>query len=213
MSARLLRRIIRACFVLIFAAECYAPAASAQKKKTQDASQTNDDNTLPRVPVPVSDEIEHEIGLMLGAWQAGDIEAMHKFYDDNASFVSGSWGPPLVGWQNYAAEYQKQRERIQGMQFIRRNTVVFTRGDMAWAMYQWEFDATVDHAPFSDRGQTTLLFARAGDRWVIVHNHTSEICAPPSAAPNSQPRSPLPQSPPGQGSSAQKPPATSSPRS
>ena len=30
--------------------------------------------------------------------------------------------------------------------------------------------------PFSARGQTTLMLNKVGDNWLIVHNHTAQIC-------------------------------------
>jgi hypothetical protein len=44
----------------------------------------------------------------------------------------------------------------------------------------------VDNGPMAARGQTTLVFALTNGKWLIVHNHTSEICG----AVNSQSTSP-----------------------
>jgi ketosteroid isomerase-like protein len=68
------------------------------------------------------------------------------------------------------------------MQLIRRNTSIFVHADVSWVSYQWEFDSTFNGKPFSARGQTTLVLNKVGDNWLIVHNHTSEIC-PDNAAP------------------------------
>src|ERR1700677_3022251 len=153
-------------------------SALAQKnKKTKD---TGDDSTaqnpVPLPPRALSDEIDQDIGQMLGAFQVGDVEMMHKYYADNVTFVSGSYEPPIVGWQNYAAMYQRQRALFQGMQLIRRNTFIFTSGGVVWATYEWEFDSAVNGTPYSARGQTTLIFTKTGANWLIVHNHTSQIC-------------------------------------
>ncbi len=162
----------------------------AQKKNKNAGSA---DSNLPMPPVPAPDEIDHNIGEMLGAWQVGDVDAMHKYYDDGVTVVAGTYEPPIVGWANYAAAYQKMHARIQEMQFVRRNTVIRARGDLAWAMYQWEFYGTVDHVRTNVvHGQTSLVFSKTGDRWLIVHNHTSEICdeAPAAAAPSAMPEAP-----------------------
>src|ERR1700734_856282 len=96
-----------------------------QKKQKQDTS----DNPMPMPPVPTPDQLDLNIGEMLGAWQVGDVEAMHKYYDDNVTIVAGTYEPPIIGWANYAAAYQKMHARIQEMQFVRRNTFIFNRGD------------------------------------------------------------------------------------
>ena len=151
------------------------PASGQDQKKQKKGKQDTTDNQTPLPPSPTQDQLDLNIGEMLGAWQVGDVEAMHKYYDDGATFTSGAYEPPIIGFQNYVTAYQKARQRFEGMQLIRKNTVVYFRADFAWASYQWELLATVDGQPFSARGQTTLVFGKTGDKWLIVHNHTSEV--------------------------------------
>src|SRR5271156_2486336 len=166
-----------------------ASGAPAQKNKNKKP----DNSPLPSVSLPAADQIDHDIGEMLGAFQAGNIEAMHKYYSDNATFVSGSYQPPIIGWANYVARYQQQRAAFQGIQLIRRNTDVLVYGDMAVAMYQWEFSSVLNGKPYGIRGQTTLVLKKNADDWQIVHNHTSQLCdsaaAPQTIAPQQAPAS------------------------
>jgi ketosteroid isomerase-like protein len=162
------------------------PAAPAQKKKgKKDQGQTN-----PEVQLPDNQVIDHDISEMLGAWQVGDTNMLHKYYADDVSVVSGAYEPPLVGWPAYLAAYQRQRSRLGSLRLDRRNTFIFVRGNVGWASYQWDFDALVDGRRTSARGQTTLVFERRDNRWLIVHNHTSEICEAPPAAPQPPPAKP-----------------------
>ena len=73
------------------------------------------------------------------------------------------------------------------MQIVRRNTYIFIHADMAWATYQWDFSATLATGKFYDaRGQTTLVFTKVGNDWLVVHNHTAVDCgslAPVEATP------------------------------
>ena len=162
--------------------------APAQKNKNK---KPVDNTPLPSIPLPAADQIDHDIGEMLGAFQAGNIEAMHKYYSDNATFVSGAYQPPIIGWQNYVAGYQQQRASFQAIQLIRRNTNILVYGDMAVAMYQWEFSSVFNGKPYGIRGQTTLVFKKGTDDWQIVHNHTSQLCdsaaAPQPLAPQQAP--------------------------
>jgi ketosteroid isomerase-like protein len=176
---------------------CVSPGAWAQKNKknknTDDSSSATDQTGQPAVSGSVFDQIDTDIGEMLGAFQLGNVDLMHKHYADNATFVSGAYAPPVVGWANYVPIYQRERAQFQGMQLIRRNTYIYTHADVAWASYQWEFESILNGQPYMARGQTTLVFTKVGDNWLIVHNHTSEICldeasrqmsaAPPSQAP------------------------------
>jgi ketosteroid isomerase-like protein len=164
-----------------------SPALARHKqKKKKHSDNSNQQNPVPMPPLPVTDQINLDIGHMLGAFQLGDVEAMHKYYSDDATFVSGTWEPPVVGWANYVPLYKREWSDYQGIQLIRKNTYVFTHGDVAWASYQWEFDATYQGQPFQARGQTTLIFNKVGENWLIVHNHTSEICQACPVAPMRQ---------------------------
>jgi ketosteroid isomerase-like protein len=151
-------------------------AAWGQKNKNKKV----DNSPMPSIPLSVSDEIDRDIGEMLGAFQVGNIEAMHKYYSDNATFVSGTFAPPIIGWQNYIAGYQQQRAAFQGSQLVRRNTNIFVHGDVAWASYQWEYSSVFNGKPYGIRGQTTLVLNKVGDNWLIVHNHTSQLCEQPA---------------------------------
>jgi ketosteroid isomerase-like protein len=188
--------------VLIFSAS--SGAWGGQKKKKKSKTSETSEQPLPAMPMSVSEQIDRDIGEMLGAFQLGDIKTMHKYYSDNATFVSGDYEPPIVGWQNYVPLYQREAAQFQGMQLIRRNTYIFTRGDVAWASYQWEFDSMLNGQPYTARGQTTLVFNKVGDNWLIVHNHTSQICpvcpavgpsAPPTGQGQAPRRIPTPNSP------------------
>jgi ketosteroid isomerase-like protein len=177
-------------------------AAWAQKKPKNKAA---DQSPMPTVPVPVSDEIDRDIGEMLAAFQLHKVEMMHKYYSDNAVFVSGAYAPPIVGWQNYVVDYQRSLAAFQGMQLIRRNTDVFVHGDIAWASYQWEFLSSYQNKPYSAHGQTTLILQKMGDNWLIVHNHTSQVCDQAPEQPQPPQTQPAAQNPPAAAPAPAKP--------
>jgi len=167
--------------VLVLVLACQ-PAAAQKNKKGKTTTTTavttadlNETAQAPAIPKTDADQIDFNIGQMLAAFQLGNVEEMHKYYADNVTFVSGDFSPPVVGWQNYVPLYQRQLAAFQGIQLIRRNTVIFSHGDVAWAMYQWEFIAGYEGKPYTMRGQTTLIFNKVGGNWLIVHNHTSAV--------------------------------------
>ena len=156
----------------------------AQKNKK---NQPAPDQPLPSMPMTPNDQIEHNIGEMLAAQQLGNLELMHKYYADSATFVSSDYGPPIVGWKNWSDGYQRQKAAFQQMQILRRNTYIYIHGDVAWATYQWDFSAMLATGKGYDaRGQTTLVFTKVSNDWLVVHNHTAVDCgslAPLEATP------------------------------
>jgi ketosteroid isomerase-like protein len=198
-------------FAIALAILLCATSSFAQKKNKNQPQPA--DNTPPatdqKLPMSPGDEIDADIGQMLGALQVGNVENMHKYYADNATFVSSTYAPPIVGFENWAAGYQRQRAGFSGMQIVRRNTTIFPHGDTAWATYQWEFSGVeTSGTPYSAKGQTTLVFNRVGNNWVIVHNHTSVDCDTVTERPVvSSPTQPATQPPSGSSGAAAPPPA------
>ena len=175
-------------------------AAFAQRKPKP----SKEGKTEPVVTLPDDRAIDVAISEMLAAWQLGDVEMLHKYYADDVAVVSGAWEPPLLGWANFLRAYQNQRQRLQGARLDRSNTYVNVKGGIAWAVYQWEFNATVDGKPSGARGHTTLILEKRKDRWVIVYNHTSMVAETrqPTPAPPAEAPKPAPPSAAGPGDSA-----------
>ena len=188
-----LKRALLFCLSL-FLSLALASTASAQKKKKKDDTPATPAATM---STPEEQKIDNAIGEMLGAWQLGDIEKLHAHYADDVDVVNGMWAPPVVGWPNYLMSYQSQRARSQQVRLDRSNTLIRLApgGGAAWACYQWEFSAVVDGSPTSAFGQTTLIFEKRNDVWLIVHNHTSLIQASQGNAPQTQPPAAAPAKP------------------
>lgn len=193
-------RALRPAFALLLGAALLLAAAgpaAAQKEKKKKKNNTPVDAT-PMIPLLDEQQIDYMISEMLGAWQVGDIEKMHKDYADDVSFVNGGWAPPVVGWPSYLAVYQQQRARMQQVRLDRYNSYIKVNGALGWACYQWEFEGTVDGQPSASQGQTTLVMEKRNNHWVIVHNHTSVVQGAPPAIPSSTtPASPEPAKPAG----------------
>ena len=164
------------------------PAAAQKEKKSQKEKKPIDTASL-TLPLTEEQQIDVAISGMLAAWQLGDVELLHQAYADDVTVVSGAWEPPVLGWANYLADYQRQRARVQQVRMDRLNTYVHVSGSFGWACYQWEFSGVVDGQQNAARGQTTLLLEKRNGKWLIVHNHTSLIQAVSSPAPAATPAS------------------------
>jgi ketosteroid isomerase-like protein len=195
-------RILRALFTITVSIAILVSMASPllaqkDKKKKKDPNASGDTHTI--IPMPDEQQIDYKISEMLGAWQLGDADRLHQDYADDAVFVSGVWAPPVFGWSNYLPLYQQQRARMQQVRMDRVNTFIKVSGAVGWACYQWDFGGTVDGRGMTSHGQTTLVLEKRGDRWLIVHNHTSTTEASPTTT------QPVPQGTPQQPSQPPRP--------
>jgi ketosteroid isomerase-like protein len=188
-SKRWLQWPVCTVLLLVFVLASAGTAGAQKKKKNKDESQPT---PPPSVIASVPDEakIDNAIGEMLGAWQVGNVEKMHENIADDVSVVAGTWTPPAVGWTNYLAAYQAQRARMEQVRLERTNTLIRIAPSalFAWACYQWTFSAVVDGSPSAAEGQTTLVLEKKGDKWLIVHNHTSLVQSQPVAPANARPQ-------------------------
>ena len=163
-----------------------AGLAYGQKQKNKKGKDTEGDVTSTSL-LPDSPAIDLLISQMLGAWQAGDADAMRKFYADDVTVISGGWEPPIFGWQNYARAYQAQIARSSESRLERTNSYIKVIGDTAWVTYQWQYVGIVDGKPAQAFGHTTLVLQKRAGAWLIVLNHTSAIPDQPPSETSSTP--------------------------
>src|SRR5260370_14989102 len=101
-----------------------SPAAAQKEKKKKLDNTALADSAKLLSSMTDEQQIDYTLSDLLGAWQLGDIEKLHKDYADDVSIVNGSWAPPILGWTNYLAVYQQQRARIQHVRMDRTNTYI-----------------------------------------------------------------------------------------
>jgi len=186
-QSRLFRSVLLLALSILLASAALAQKDKKNKKKDDAATAKSSSDDLIQ-KLPDQDKIDFVISEMLGAWQIGDIEKLHKNIADDVIVVNGLWAPPVLGWNNYLVGYQAQRARTQQIRMDRTNTLIRVTGNTASACYQWEFSGVVDGQQSGARGQTTLLLEKRTDRWIIILNHTSivEAGVPASTVPPAQ---------------------------
>jgi len=114
-------------------------------------------------------------GEYIASFNRDDFEGFSKYYADDVVLVSGSWEPPIIGWDNFLKAYQAQRAQVSGARMDRSNTLIKVNGNFAWATYQFTYVAQMDGKVAQFRGHTTLFLAKQADRWVITLNHSSIV--------------------------------------
>ncbi len=162
---------------------CLSPAAAQKEKKKKPETSQSAESSKTLVPLSDEQQIDYTLSEMLGAWQLGDVEKLHKDYADDVVVVNGSWAPPIFGWNNYMAIYQQQRARMQQVRMDRSNTYIKVSGTVGWACYQWDFEAVVDGQPMQSQGQTSVVLEKRNNHWIIALNHTSLASKPLQVAP------------------------------
>ena len=159
--------------ILLAANLALAGTPQNDKKKKKNAPAADDSN--PVIALNDEQQIDYMISEVLGAWQIGDTDRMHKDYLEDVSVVNGGFSPPIIGWTNYLALYKLQRATMQQVRMDRSNTLIKVNGTSAWACFQWEFAAVINGTPSAARGQTTYVFVKHDNHWLIAHDHTSVV--------------------------------------
>lgn len=177
--------------ILLAANLALAGPPQNDKKKKKNAPAADDSN--PVIALDDEQQIDYMISEVLGAWQIGDTDRMHKDYLENVSVVNGGFAPPIIGWTNYLALYKLQRATMQQVRMDRSNTLIKVNGTSAWACFQWEFAAVINGTPSAARGQTTYVFVKRDNHWLIAHDHTSVVQSvqqPTGNTPAAEPAAP-----------------------
>lgn len=189
-AGRAIQKTLLAFLAAALSLTCVSTAAAQKEKKQKKDKTPPADTSKPLIPMSDEQQIDYLLSEMLGAWQLGDAERMHRHYADDVSIVNGGWAAPILGWTNYLALYQQQLKRMQQVRMDRVNTYIKVSGNVGWTCYQWDFEAVVDGQPTASRGQTTLLLEKRNGVWLIVHNHTSLVQNLTAPAPGSSPATP-----------------------
>jgi ketosteroid isomerase-like protein len=98
---------------------------------------------------------------------------------ENVSYVNPiqrlrSWDELLGFWQGFLKKGFTQRELKPN------NVAIQAAGDVAWAVFDWEFTATqVDGKPYQARGWETQVYRRTDRGWRLAHVHYSVPAMPP----------------------------------
>ena len=191
MGKNSLRVWIRIAMAVLTLALVAGPAVAQKKKKN--AEKEDKSAVIPADAANDNTLIDQALTEMMAGWQIGDTSLMQKHYSADAVFVSGSYEPPLLGWTNYAQNYQAQKARMANVAMDRFNTLIRVKGTSAISNYQWQFSATVDGNPMWARGHSSLVWEKRDGKWLVTHNHTSLVdqgvpkAATPAAAPAKKP--------------------------
>ena len=104
------------------------------------------------------------------AWNAGDIETFMQPYIRSANLTFSSGGKVTRGWRSTLDGYRKRYPTRESMGHLTFGELEITElGDQAaLVLGRWHLDR---EEPIG--GTFTLVLTKKGDRWRIIHDHTS----------------------------------------
>ena len=124
-------------------------------------------------------KIDETIDAVVKAYSSGDYDTMGQYYAPDVTVVPGDYSPTLSGWSNIMPRYRQAHLAYGAIEMTRENTKITRRGNIAWASYQWQLAGLRGKELLEVQGQTTLVLEKRKGHWLIVHNHTSLVPAPP----------------------------------
>ncbi len=127
----------------------------------------------------VATEIKELLTEQVGRWNAGDIGGFMEYYwkSDDLTFSSG--GTTRRGWDETLRRYQQRYPTPERMGHTTFSELeVRPLGDTAaLVLGRWQLEREPD--PIG--GNFTLVLEKQDGRWVIIHDHTSQLEQPASS--------------------------------
>jgi ketosteroid isomerase-like protein len=122
-----------------------------------------------------SDSIRTAVELVLrtqeDAWNRGDLDAFMEHYWNSESLAFSSGGKTTRGWTETLNRYRERYPTREKMGRVRFDNLEITPlGDSA-ALVLGQWNLARESEPVS--GNFSLVLRKFGDRWLIVHDHTS----------------------------------------
>ncbi len=122
---------------------------------------------------PVEAQIRMTLDAQVTAWNKGDIAGFMDGYvrGDSLRFASG--GTVQRGWQKTLERYQKRYSTREQMGSLKFSELEFAEISADYVEVFGRFHLARDKSLGVATGLFTLLMKREGQRWLVLHDHTS----------------------------------------
>ena len=121
----------------------------------------------------VESQIRMTLDAQVTAWNNGDIAGFMDGYvrGDSLRFASG--GTVQRGWQKTLERYQSRYSTREQMGTLTFSDLEFAEISADYAEVFGKFHLARDKSVGDATGLFTLLMKREGQRWLVLHDHTS----------------------------------------
>ena len=158
-----------------------AAAAAAAPANAQDAAKK----------APPAVDLKARMQEIADAWSTMDPGKVARFYSQDAGNVYYDLAPmKYVGWDAYAKGVLDLFKDFASLKLVVGKDAKATRqGNTAWGTATFHADVvTKDGSKQGLDGRWTFIWQRAGDDWLLVHEHISVPMGPPPPAPAPAPQ-------------------------
>ena len=124
-------------------------------------------------PESATAQIRITLDAQVSAWNNGDIAGFMDGYvrEDSLRFASG--GTVQRGWQKTLERYQARYSTREQMGTLEFTDLEFIELSAEYAEVFGKFHLARDKSVGDASGLFTLLMKRQGNRWLVMHDHTS----------------------------------------
>ena len=123
-------------------------------------------------------DVQDLLDLLKNAVIAGDSHALGQVLaEDVRAFFTGG-DTPVCGRDAVLATWARHFERWSDVRIERRDTVVGTRGDVAWGQFLWDGEGRTGAWRYRLEGERwTVVLRRENGCWRFVQMHSSMPCS------------------------------------
>ena len=110
------------------------------------------------------------------AFESLDIDNMTAVWarEEVVRCVHPGWGM-LQGWADVMTSWERIFDNATMMHFVITEAEVSVEGDWSWVACTENLTQVMDGQVVESRVQTTNVFRKRNDRWLMVHHHGSPI--------------------------------------
>ncbi len=116
-------------------------------------------------------EVEAVLRAQEKAWNRGDIDAFVDHYWKSDALTFSSSGKTTRGWTDTLNRYRQRYPTPEKMGHLTMSNLEIAALGSRAALVLGEWNLARESEPLS--GNFSLVLRKIGDRWLIIHDHTS----------------------------------------